>query len=156
AILRLITIRISMLFNKDHKVPGQLQVIFIVSVVGVFLLNLGQTLATMFEQSFTNPNFSSFTTFLAWQAAVPFVMFGLAYYLNPRKLKPVERLFESLIITITGTMISTGLLQVLDWVTARKLLSGPDFMTYQLISSFVAVAVYGGVLWQLRKSNQWK
>jgi hypothetical protein len=145
-----------MLFNKDHKVPNQLQVLFIVSVAGAFLLNLAETLATMFQQSYSNPNFSSFTTFLAWQAAVPLILFGLAYYLNPRKLKPVERLFESLIITITGLMFSTGLLQIIDYITARKLLGGPDFMAYQLVSGIAVVAVYTLVLWQLRKSKQWK
>jgi hypothetical protein len=144
------------LFHKDHPVPKGLQLAFTVAVSAAFLVEVGYTLVLMFQQSFTNTNFSAFVGILASQTAVPALLFGIAYYLNPRKLRPAERVFESLIITVTGLAAFTAFMQLLVYVGAGAVFGGEHFMAYHLVTAAIVVLVYSVVLWQLRSSKRWK
>lgn len=144
------------LFKKDHTVPKGLQLAFVAAVTISFLVQVGYTLYIMIDQSFRNPNLSAFVGVLSAQTAVPILMFGLAYYWNPRKLQPGERLFESLVITVTGVAASAAFMQVLMYSGAMTVLGGEHFIAYELATAAIVLVIYAAILWQLRTNKRWK
>ena len=141
------------LFHKDHAVPKWLQMAFVIAVTTSFLVNIVFTLMLMYQQSFTNTNFSAFFGFWASQSAIPLLMFGIAYYLNPRKLHPGERVFESLLLTLTASTASGVVMQILSYAGIN---GGENFMAFTLVTGAITIVLYAAILWQFRASKRWK
>ncbi|HSE61464.1 MAG TPA: hypothetical protein VLA88_04185 [Candidatus Saccharimonadales bacterium] len=143
-------------FHKDHPVPKWMQLAFIVAVASSLLVNIGFTLSIMFQQSFTNENFSAFAGALISQSAMPVLLFGIAYYLNPRKLHPGERIFESMLLTFTALLGSGAIMQIFSYAGLQQLYGGEHYMAYQLVTGTITVVLFAVILWQLRASKRWK
>jgi hypothetical protein len=141
------------LFHKDHPVPKWMQLAFTLAVSATFLINIIYTLILMYQQSFTNTNYSAFVGILASQSAMPLLMFAIAYYLNPRKLHPGERVFESLLLAITGLLTAGVVMQLLSYIGVS---GGEQFIAFMIVTGAITVVVYAAALWQLRASKRWK
>ncbi|HKX73623.1 MAG TPA: hypothetical protein VJM32_06390 [Candidatus Saccharimonadales bacterium] len=143
------------MFGKKYATPDGLQRTLIVSGLAAYAVGLAQTLYLFYQQSFTNPNFSGFWPILLWQA-LPVAFFGLAYYLNPRKkLTPVQKIFEAMVLSMIGVSAFSVLSQGVSYLTSGGLMA-ENFLMYQIVLMSVMVVGFGGVLYFLVYTKRWK
>jgi hypothetical protein len=112
----------------------------------------------LYQQAMTNPNYSGNWTMIIWQV-VPLVLFGLAYFLNPRKLTLVQRLFESVVLTIAGILVFSALSQVVfQFFSLGSLIGGSidSYLFYESLSVATLIVVFGAVLFFLARTKRWK
>lgn len=144
------------MFNKKYTTPVGLQLSLIISSVAMYVVGFLQTVNLVVQQAATNPNFSGMWSFMAWQA-LPALLFGLAYFLNPRKkLDQTSRMFETTVITIIGLAAFTVLSQLASYLMSLSANWGDNYTAYELSVMVIMLVAFGGVLWFLSRTKRWK
>lgn len=144
---------------KAETTPRKLQILVIAALGGSFALQWVLTLSTILQQIQTNTNLSSYTSFFIGQVIVPILLFAGAYFLNPRRLSLVGKLFESLLIMLVGevaVLVAVQLGMIAHSVASRGGDIFWDFIFYDLVGVTVAVVLYFATMIYLRKTKRWK
>jgi hypothetical protein len=146
---------------KTETTPRKLQVLVIAALGGSFALQWAMTLSTILQQIQTNMNLSSYTSFFIGQVLVPVLLFAGAYFLNPRRLSVVGKLFESVLIMLVGQILVQTAVQVAMLVHFSVPMTNPDdaflsFIIYDLVAVAISAVLYFAALVYLRKTKRWK
>jgi hypothetical protein len=146
---------------KTETTPRKLQILVIAALGGSFALQWAMTLSTILQQIQTNTNLSSYTSFFIGQVIVPLLLFAGAYFLNPRRLSVVGKLFESVLIMLVGQILVQTVVQIAMLVHFSVPMTNPDdaflsFIMYDLVAVTISTVLYFGTLVYLRKSKRWK
>jgi hypothetical protein len=145
---------------KTENTPRKLQILVIAALGGSYALQWAMTLSTILQQIQSNTNLSSYTSFFIGQVIVPVLFFAGAYFLNPRRLTVVVRLFESLLIMLVGQILVQTAVQLAMIVHFTLPINAGDaswsFILYDLAAVGVATVLYFATMLYLRKTKRWK
>jgi hypothetical protein len=146
---------------KTETTPRKLQILVIAALGGSFAIQWAMTLSTVLQQIQTNSNLSSYTSFFVGQVIVPVLLFAGAYFLNPRRLSRVGKLFESLLIMLAGQILVQTAVQLAMLVHFSVSMTNPDdaylsFIIYDLVAVGIGLVMYFAALVYLRKTKRWK
>lgn len=146
---------------KTETTPRKLQQLTIVVLGGTYALQWALTINTVLQQLQTNSNLSSYVSFFIGQAIVPIVFFAGAYFLNPRTISKVGKVFEGLLIMLIGQMVTQWVVQAAMVVNTLFPPSSPDqafnsFILYDIAAVLLATVLYFVTLVCLRKTKRWK
>jgi hypothetical protein len=143
--------------NSKYYVPSSIQKLVVFTVIPLFLIQLVLSVWQDVNQYINNSHVGGLYPFVYISEAVPILLFLVAYMLNPRHLKTIERIFESLFMLVAG-LICFGLLNMIT--VYIPVLNGQnyieDYAAIQIIVATSIVLVYGSVLYWLRANKQWK
>lgn len=146
---------------KAETTPRKLQILVIAALGGSFVLQWGLTLSTVLQQIQTNTNLSSYTSFFIGQVIVPIVLFAGAYFLNPRKLSLLGKLFESTLLMLVGQTVIGVLVQLAMLIQFTVGFQGVSdtalsITMYDLSAVTIGLVLYFATLAYLRKTKRWK
>lgn len=138
----------------SYTVSANMQRWFIAVVIGCFIAQEGyitySIMSSADDQADMFTQFRSYAVYLI----TPVLTLAITYILNPRRLRRLTRLFESLIITIAGYSIATTVLTILPY-TVIDGDSVDNFDFYQLSSSAAFLVLYTIALLAARKRGVW-
>lgn len=89
--------------DSSYTVPVNLQKMFIAALLLMPLAQLAFFAWQIFRQLHSNADYSGYYMFLLNIVVLPLLFVVLAYVLNPRTLRMLPRIFESMLIAIIGT-----------------------------------------------------
>lgn len=145
---------------KTETTPRKLQLLTIAVLGGTYALQWVLTLNTAVQQLQYNTNLSSYASFFIGQVVVPIIFFSIAFFLNPRKISRVGRVFESLLIMLIGQMLMQWAVQAATLVqqSFASTTSDPyaDFILYDLAAVAITTVLYVMTLLYLRATKRWK
>lgn len=146
--------------TKAEPLPRGLQIAALVTLGGSYLLQWGLTLNTVLQQLPHNSNLSSYYMFFLGSFVMPVVFFIGAYFLSPRKISVVGRLFESLLIMVVGQTAAQMFVQFAYLMPGAFGTSADqafaNFILYEAIAVGIATLLYFATLLYLRKTKRWK
>ncbi len=143
--------------EDQYVTTGLLIKIFVWTIlVGSALLfaSMFYTIAQQFQYANQDPSMYA-SLFLS--QVLPFVLFTVAYFMNPRRLSFLHRSFEALLLSIAG-LTAWSLLTMLLGVLVVPGYDAPNdsFATYQTAGSVVLLVLYVSGLYWLRRTKRWQ
>jgi hypothetical protein len=144
--------------KNDAKlyVPNNIIKIFVFLIVLSYILTLGTMLWQGLTQYLYNPNMGGYYGFMFSSILLPFLLFSIAFLINPRKLSSLEKSFESIIFAIAASSL---------WIFVYSyipiyIVNGPDYIEgyarFEIISTTVFLSIYTLLLLWFRVSKKWK
>lgn len=139
--------------------PRGLQLLTLVAIGGSYALQWVLTLSTVLQQLQHNANLSSYVAFFVGNGIVPVLFFAGAFFLSPRKISRLGKLYESMLIMLVGQVVLQVLVQlvmILHFALPTTSDAYWDFIAYDIGATVVATVVYFVTLVCLRRTKRWK
>jgi hypothetical protein len=131
---------------KSVDTPHGLKKVFVGGLIAWYAMNVLQLVQLLWQQAGSNPNFSGYTSWIIWQV-VPLVLFGVAFFLHPRKNDLLQRVFESLLMVMAALLVWAVVSQAITYaVTTAWSFSPGSFMLYDLLGAALVMVGFAGVL----------
>ncbi|HEX8390703.1 MAG TPA: hypothetical protein VF597_04740 [Candidatus Saccharimonadales bacterium] len=140
--------------TKKYYVPTSIQTVFVGTLGVLFALQfffLG--LASLAQTQ--NPNMDAFPQFFYAYELMPLALFVIAYALNPRKLRSLERSFESLVLAVCGVALWAVFMFVTPMVLNYGEGYGQTLFTSLYFTATVFALLYASLLLLLQRSGRW-
>lgn len=140
--------------TKPYYVPVAIQKLVTFTIAGLFMLQTILIAWSTFEQLLEGSDYRPQLGFLAIYNLLPIVVFTAAYFLNPRKLNNLSRLFESMLISVAG---------LLGWSMGNMIVPAfllgyldADIRLFEYYWSTLFMIAFITTLYMLRKSGKWQ
>jgi hypothetical protein len=144
--------------KKTETIAPFLQTLFLVIVVGVWVLELA---FQIFQASMVyrhNPNLSSYYTTFLYSAIIPLLLFGIATFLN-RRYKPSRRVvFENTLIALVGMTFCSfvGFAAQMATMAREVIIQGPlGWWWLEILTAVASFVIYVGILLFARRTGRW-
>lgn len=142
--------------TKPYYVPRSIQSLFVIFGSLIYIIQLLVTGISTFIQFQDGSDYRPQLSYFAIYNLFPVLLFAIAYFLNPRKLSRLSKIFESLLITIsayTGWVVFVSL-----FLTILLTYISPTFgYNYvDLLASLVFLSIYAPTLLIIRRKGIWK
>jgi hypothetical protein len=99
-------------------------------------------------------NLNGYFSPLYYSVGLPVLLFTIAYLINPHKLRPKTRIFESMLCMTMGFLAFGILNQTLGVAIAPHITSDSDrfwsFLIFDLLNSGLVIVAYSTLLFRLR------
>lgn len=142
--------------KKNYTLSNTLVTYFVTTLGLLFVVGSAATVWQIAMQYNNNPNLGGWFNYLFSLVAVPIMLFIIAYGMNPRKLTPLQKSFESLLFVTVGQALWSFILQALPLFFSQSQSFINYYMNYELVWTLGFVALYTIGLFWLRASKRWQ
>jgi TRAP-type mannitol/chloroaromatic compound transport system permease small subunit len=145
--------------KSKGQTPRSVKKLFIGSILLAWLASVAQTVGLMAMQYSSNPNMSGHISWLLSGIAVPAVLIGVSYVMRKNKKLSLDTIFEVAVITTAAIAFFGSVSMLMLMMPPYFAMTAHEVLMQQLLYSGMPLAltvlVLAGILFRLRRSNQW-
>lgn len=145
--------------KSNGQTPRSVKKLFVGSILLAWLASVAQTVGLMAMQYSSNPNMSGHVSWLLSGIAVPAVLIGVSYVMRKNKKLSLDTIFEVAVITTAAIAFFGSISMLMLMMPPYFAMTAHEVLMQQLLYSGLPLAltvlVLAGILFRLRRSNQW-
>lgn len=145
--------------KSKGQTPRSVKKLFVGSILLAWLASVAQTVGLMAMQYSSNPNMSGHISWLLSDIAVPVVLIGVSYVMRKNKKLSLDTIFEVAVITTAAIAFFGSITMMMLIMPPYFVMTAHEVLMQQLLYSGLPLAltvlVLAGILFRLRRSNQW-
>lgn len=142
--------------TSQYYVPDIFMKIFVYGIGLLYTMSVVMTIWQFVVQYSQNTEVGGWYGYFVTSLLMPMLLFLLTFLLNPRKIRILDKCFESIMFTIVAVIAWSLIIQYFPVYIAYTSKYVEDYARYQIISSLIFTLFYAGSLYILRVTKKWK